>query len=69
MSHLNDTLNLSHSPYKTMTSLSQLDKNLKIGEFRLRYIKLMRDIQNSLEKDSAIDLIKELEGIWEEFKD
>ena len=69
MSHPNATLNHSHSPYKTMTSLSQLDRELQIGEFRLRYIKLMRDIQKTLEYNTAIDLIKELEGMWEEFRD
>jgi len=38
-----------------------------MGELRLRYIQLMRDVHKTLGKEDAIDLIKELEGIWEKF--
>ncbi len=36
-----------------------------MGEFRLRYIKLMRDAHKTLGNKEAIDLIKESEAIWE----
>jgi len=36
-----------------------------MGELRLRYKKLMRDIHISLRKKKAIDLIKESEATWE----
>ena len=36
-----------------------------MGELRLRYIQLMRDVHKILGKEDAIELIKESEGIWE----
>ena len=36
-----------------------------MGELRLRYIQLMRDVHKTLGKEDAIELIKESEGIWE----
>ena len=36
-----------------------------MGELRLRYIQLMRDVYKTLGKEDAIELIKESEGIWE----
>ena len=63
MSHHNTTLNFSHSPYKSI-STSALDRNIEMGELRLRYIQLMRDIHKSLGKEEAINLIEESEGIW-----
>ena len=65
MSHHNTTLNFSHAPYKSKASLSLLDREIEIGELRLRYIQLMRDAHKTLGKEDAIDLIKELEGFWE----
>ena len=64
MSHHNATLNFSHAPYKNKTSLSELDREIQMGELRLRYIQLMRDAHKTLGKEDAIDLIKESEGIW-----
>ncbi len=46
-------------------SLSALDREIEMGEFRLRYIQLMRDAHKTLGKEDAIHLIKESEGIWE----
>ena len=65
MSHHNATLNFSHVQYKNKVSLSKLDREIEIGEFRLRYIQLMRDVYKTLEKEVAIELIKESEGLWE----
>ena len=36
-----------------------------MGELRLRYILLMRDVHETLGKEDAIELIKESQGIWE----
>ena len=63
-SHHNKTLNFSHSPYKNNLS-SEIDHEIMIGEFRLRYVQLMRDIHNSLGRDRATNLVKESLAIWE----
>ena len=65
MSHHNATFNFSHAPYKNKSSLSELDREIEMGELRLRYIQLMRDVHKTLGKEDAIELIKESEGIWE----
>ena len=65
MSHHNATLNFSHSPYKNKASLSELDREIEMGELRLRYIQLMRDAHKTLGREDAIELIKESESIWE----
>ncbi len=64
MSHHNSTLNFSHAPYENKASLSELDREIEMGELRLRYIQLMRDAHKTLGKEDAIDLMKESEGIW-----
>tara|TARA_B100000579_G_scaffold35178_1_gene24602 strand:- start:212 stop:421 length:210 start_codon:yes stop_codon:yes gene_type:complete len=65
MTHHNATLNFSHAPYRNKSSLSELDREIVMGELRLRYVQLMRDAHKSLGKQDAINLIKESEGIWE----
>ena len=65
MSYHNATINFSHAPYKNKVSLSELDREIEMGELRLRYIQLMRDVHKTLGKEDAIELIKESEGIWE----
>ena len=65
MSNHNATLNFSHSPYMNRTSLSELDREIEMGQLRLRYIQLMRDAQKTLGEEDAIDLIKDSEKIWE----
>jgi hypothetical protein len=65
MSNHNATLHFSHSPYKNQTSLSELDREIEMGQLRLRYIQLMRDAQKTLGEEDAIDLIKDSEKIWE----
>ncbi len=41
-----------------------IDRELKMGELRLRYVQLMRDAQMSLGDQDANILIKESEAIW-----
>ena len=65
MIHHNATLNFSHAPYKNKASLSELDREIEMGELRLRYIQLMRDVHKTLGREDAIELIKESEAIWE----
>ena len=65
MSNHNTTLNFSHSPYKNQSSFSELDREIEMGQLRLRYIQLMRDAQMTLGEEDAIDLIKDSEKIWE----
>ena len=64
-SHHNSTLNFSHSPYKNFTSSSSIDLEIKMGELRLRYVKLMRDIHTSLSEEEALNLIEESIAIWD----
>ena len=63
--HHNKTLDSSHVSYKNKVSLSNVDRELKLGELRLRYVKLMRDIHSSLGQEDAGILINELEEIWD----
>ena len=54
MSHHNATLNFSHAPHKNKASLSELDREIEMGELRLRYIQLMRDVHKTLGEEDAI---------------
>tara|TARA_Y100001968_G_C19134510_1_gene608385 strand:- start:157 stop:378 length:222 start_codon:yes stop_codon:yes gene_type:complete len=63
-SHHNTTLNFSHAPYMSNYEKNNIDRELKMGELRLRYVQLMRDFHSLLgDKDAGI-LIKESEAIW-----
>ena len=64
-SHHNNTINFSHAPYKNKGSLSDIDREIKLGELRLRYVQLMRDFHTYLGEEDASDLIKESVAIWE----
>ena len=64
MNHHNATLDFSHAPYENKVSLNELDREIEMGELRLRYVQLMRDAYKTLGKEDAIDLIKESECIW-----
>ena len=65
MSNHNNTINFSHSPYKTSPLPQNIDHEIKMGEFRLRYVQLMRDIQKSIGEEAAADLINESNSVWE----
>ena len=64
-SHHNTTLNFSHSPYKNKSNRNDINLEIKMGEFRLRYVQLMRDIHTTLGDDDAEVLINESLSIWE----
>ena len=61
----NTTLNFSHAPYMRKTISSDLDREIKMGELRLRYVQLMRDFHTFLGEEQATDLINESVAIWE----
>ncbi len=62
----NTTLNFSHAPYKKKNNIRNVDREIKMGEFRLRYVQLMRDAHLTLGSKNANILIKEAEAIWEQ---
>ena len=63
-SHHNAPLNFSHAPFKNKASLSNIDREIKMGEIRLRYVQLMRDTFSYLGEKDANILIRESENIW-----
>ncbi len=63
--HHNTKVNFSHAPYKNNASLRNVDRELKLGELRLRYVQLMRDFYSSLSDEDANILIKESKDIWD----
>ena len=63
-SHHNTTLNFSHAPQKSKTLSSNVDREIKMGELRLRYVQLMRDAHLSLGDKDANILIKDSEAMW-----
>ena len=64
-SHHNSILNFSHSPYSDKSFINEIDSEIKLGELRLRYVKLLRDIHTSLSNDKAKELVNESFAIWE----
>ena len=62
----NTTLNFSHAPHKNKNKRRDVDLEIKMGEYRLRYIQLMRDAHSTLGDKNANILIKEAEAIWEQ---
>ena len=63
-SHHNTTLNFSDSSFKSKDCKKNVDREIKMGELRLRYVQLMRDTYSSLGDKDANILIKESEAIW-----
>tara|TARA_B100000945_G_scaffold300441_1_gene282253 strand:+ start:637 stop:867 length:231 start_codon:yes stop_codon:yes gene_type:complete len=63
-SHYITSQNFSHAHYKNKDGMFNIDRELKMGELRLRYVQLMRDAQMSLGDQDANILIKESEAIW-----
>jgi hypothetical protein len=64
-SHHSTTLNFSHAPFQNKEGKCNVDREIKMGELRLRYVQLMRDAQRSLGNEDADILIKESEAIWD----
>ena len=64
-SHHNSKLNFSHAPYKKKSPLNNIDREIRMGELRLKYVQLMRDAHSCLGNEDAKTIIKESEAIWE----
>ena len=64
-SHHNTTLNFSHAPYNNKDVKSNVDREMKMAEIRLRHVQLLRDAYSSLGEKDANILIKESEAIWD----
>lgn len=65
-SHHNSKLNFSHAPYKKKnTALNNVDREIRMGEIRLKYVQLMRDAHSFLGDEDANILIKESKDIWD----
>ena len=45
--------------------MSNVAREIKIGELRLRYVQLMRDAHSFLGNKDANNLIKESEALWD----
>ena len=64
-SHHNSKLNFSHVPYKKKSALNNVDREIRMGEIRLKYVQLMRDAYSLLGDEDATILIKESKDIWD----
>ena len=64
-SHHNSKLNFSHAPYKKKSPLNNVDREIRMGEIRLKYVQLMRDAHSFLGDEDANILIKESKDIWD----
>ena len=64
-SHHNSKLNFSHAPYKQKSPLNNVDREIRMGEIRLKYVQLMRDAYSFLGEEDANILIKESKDIWD----
>ena len=64
-SHHNSKLNLSNIPYKKKSELNNVDREIRMGEIRLKYVQLMRDAHSFLGDEDANILIKESKDIWD----
>ena len=64
-SHQNSKLNFSHAPYKIKTPLNNVDREIRMGEIRLKYVQLMKDAHSFLGDEDANILIKESKDIWD----
>ena len=63
--HHNRKLNFSNSTYKKKATLNHVDREIRIGELRLKYVQLMRDAHSILGDEDANILIKESKDIWD----
>ena len=59
----NSKLNFSHAPYKNKSPLNNVDREIRMGEIRLKYVQLMRDADSFLGEEDANILIKESKDI------
>ena len=64
-SHHNIKSNFSNEPYKKKSPLNNVDREIRMGEIRLKYVQLMRDAHSFLGDEDANILIKESKDIWD----
>ena len=64
-SHHSSKLNFSPAPYKKKSPLNNIDREIRMGELRLKYVQLMRDAHSFLGDEDANILIKESNDIWD----
>ena len=64
-SHHSRKLNFSYAPYKKKSPLNNVDGEIRMGELRLKYVKLMREAQSILGDKDANILIKKSKDIWD----
>ena len=57
-SHHNSKLNFSHAPYEKKSPLNNVDREIRMGEIRLKYVQLMRDAHSFLGDEDANILSK-----------
>ena len=60
----NRKLNFSNSTYNKKATLNNVDREIRMGELRLKYVQLMRDVHSFLGDEDANILIKESKDIW-----
>ena len=53
------------APYKKKSPLNNVDREIRMGEIRLKYVQLMRDAHSFLGEEDANILIKESKDIWD----
>ena len=56
--HHNRKLNFSHATYKKKATLNNVDREIRMGELRLKYVHLMRDAPSFLGDEDANILSK-----------
>ena len=64
-SHYNSKLNFSHAPYKKKSPLNNEDREIRMGEIRLKYVQPMRDAHSFLSDEDANILDKVSKDIWD----
>ena len=64
-SHHNSKLNFSNAPYKKKSPLNNVVGEIRMGELRLKYVKLMIDAQSIRGDKDANILIKKSKDIWD----
>ncbi len=64
-SHHNSKLIFSHARYKKKSASNNVDREIKMGELRLKYVQLMRDVHSFPGDEDANILIKEAKEIWD----
>ena len=62
-------MNFTHASYGKKSSINKIDREIKMGELRLKYVQLMREVHSTLGDEDAYTLIIESEKIWNKLND